>query len=255
MRKVCRGSRLFQVGCVLSRQFARGSEPVARHLTQPVEVTVLYGHRMSWIRCPFFSQCNVMQQLCYSCSCAMWPAAQQSGCIVIPTGSLLETAYSFYHHRLTSACCTMSHILYGTGWCSTTSRFGHISGCNDSNSTTCSCDNSNGVKGSSSIYWRHTATMRAVCSFVMGLRWGHHQPAGGVCLFTTLFPLSPAVQFAGFCVLCAAMHSLRCVLSQDISHHVICDVSHATLILFLPNIGHMNAGPYYMLQCIYVHTL
>ena len=147
-----------------------------------------------------------MQQLCYSCSCAMWPAAQQSGCIVIPTGSLLETAYSFYHHRLTSACCTMSRILYGTGWCSTTSHFGHISGCNDSNSTTCSCDNSNNVKGSSSIYWRHTATMRAVCSRVMGLRWGHHQPA----ISWWCMPVHNSVSFVSSCSVCRFLCVMCC---------------------------------------------
>ena len=51
------------------------------------------------------------------------------------------------------------------------------------------------------------------------------------------------------------MHSLRCILSLYTSHHVTCDVSHATLILFLPDVGHINVGPGYMLQCICVHML
>ena len=98
--------------------------------------------------------------------------------------------------------------------------------------------------------------MWAVCSHLVDLRWTpgggiiNQQLAGGVCLFTTLFALFPAVQFARFCVLCAAMHSLRCILSLYTSHHVTCDGSHATLILFLPDVGHMNVGPRCMLHCI-----
>ena len=194
-----------------------------------------------------------MQQLCYSCSCAMWPAAQHSSCIIIPIGLLFETAYSLYHtdlHVPAAPCHT-----YCMAQCGATSHFGHISGCNDSNSTTSSCDNSNSAKGSSSICWCHTATMRAVCSRVVGLRWGHHQPAISWWCMPAHNSFSFVSSCSGFCVLCAAMHSLRCVLSQYISHHVIRDVSHATFILFLPDVGHVKAGPGYMLQCICVHML
>ncbi len=60
----------------------------------------------------------------------------------------------------------------------------------------------------------------------------NQQLAGGICLFTPLFALfqlfslhvSVCCVYMLTCTACAAyMHSLY------ISHHVICDVSHATL--------------------------
>ena len=62
----------------------------------------------------------------------------------------------------------------------------------------------------------------------------------------------PVVHFACFCMLCADMHSLRCILSLCLSHHVIRDVSHATLLVE-PDFGHTCVEPGCMLNCIYIH--
>ena len=99
--------------------------------------------------------------------------------------------------------------------------------------------------------------MWAVCSHLVDLRWTpgggiiNQHLAGGVCLFTTLFALFHAVQFALFLyVMCCYAQFALHTQPMHLTPCVICDVSHATLILFLPHVGHMNVGPRCMLHCI-----
>lgn len=53
---------------------------------------------------------------------------------------------------------------------------------------------------------RHTATMRAVCSLVLGLRWGHHQPASSWwCM-----PVDNFVCFVSSCSVCTFLCVMCC---------------------------------------------
>ena len=59
---------------------------------------------------------------------------------------------------------------------------------------------------STSIYWHHTATMRAVCSLVLGLRWGHHQPA----ISWWCMPVHNPVCFVSSCSVCTFLCVMCC---------------------------------------------
>ena len=75
--------------------------------------------------------------------------------------------------------------------------------------------------------WNNESSLQPCC------RWGRHQPAISwwyMPVYTSAWFVA-AVQFARVYMSCAGMHNLRCIHSLYMSHHVICDASHATLIL------------------------